>query len=97
MNGGFNISSMPKSLTCYICGRGYGTKSLGIHLKTCMKKFQYEESLKPRKMRRPVPQPPAGLMEVIPLLTSSFLRKTSQERTSKSTTQELSTNTIMKL
>ena len=37
--GGFKIGSMPKSITCYICGRGYGTKSIKIHLKTCIKKW----------------------------------------------------------
>ena len=33
---------MPKSVTCYICGRGYGTKSISIHLKACEKKWDIE-------------------------------------------------------
>ena len=64
MNGG-GFTNMPKSLTCYICGRGYGTRSLKIHLKTCMKKWDIDQSLKPKKMRKPMPKPPAGLMELL--------------------------------
>lgn len=60
----FKMPNMPKTLTCYICGRGYGTRSLKIHLKTCNKKWHIEESKKPRHQRRPVPNPPPGLMEV---------------------------------
>ena len=62
---GFNISKMPKSVTCYICGRGYGTKSIGIHIKNCEKKWEIDQSQKPRKERRPCPQPPKNFLEVI--------------------------------
>jgi len=34
----------PKTLICYICGKEYGTMSLKIHLKTCMKKFEIEQA-----------------------------------------------------
>ena len=37
----------PKALMCYICGREYGTASLEIHLKTCKKKFENEQSKLP--------------------------------------------------
>lgn len=63
--GGFNFGSMPKTLTCYICGRGYGTRSLKIHLKTCIKKWGIAEMQKPRSERRPCPQPPRGLMQLL--------------------------------
>lgn len=63
--GGFNLSKMPKSVTCYICGRGYGTKSISIHLKTCEKKWDIEQKKKPKKERRPCPQPPQNFMNVI--------------------------------
>ena len=33
----------PKSLTCYVCGREFGTKSLGIHIPQCIKKFEMNE------------------------------------------------------
>jgi hypothetical protein len=54
----------PRTLFCYICGREYGTASLPIHLKTCIKKFEMEEALKPPNLRRPVPRPPMNFDEV---------------------------------
>ena len=36
---GFNIDKMPRTITCYICGMGFGTQSIGIHIKQCIKKF----------------------------------------------------------
>jgi len=62
---GFNITLMPKSVTCYICGRGYGTKSIGIHLKNCEKKWDIDQMQKPPKERRPCPQPPKNFLNVI--------------------------------
>ena len=56
--------SRPKTLMCYICGREFGTKSLGIHIKSCIKKWEDEESHKPKGSRRPVPQPPPILFDV---------------------------------
>ncbi|KAM3141996.1 hypothetical protein pb186bvf_005869 [Paramecium bursaria] len=38
--GGFG--NRPKSLKCQICGREFGTQSLEIHQKTCIKKYQNE-------------------------------------------------------
>jgi len=64
MNGG-GFGNKPKALMCYICGREYGTASLQIHLKTCMKKWEIEESKKPKKERRPMPQPPKQLSDVL--------------------------------
>jgi hypothetical protein len=43
----------------------FGTKSLGIHIKACEKKWETEESLKPPKQRRPCPRPPPGLEELL--------------------------------
>ena len=43
---------------CYICGREYGTTSINIHLKTCKKKWEQAESLKPKRERRPCPEAP---------------------------------------
>ena len=50
---------------CYICGKEYGTASLEIHLKTCRKKWEMEESLKPLKDRRPIPEPPKNFEDVM--------------------------------
>ncbi|KRX10239.1 hypothetical protein PPERSA_07324 [Pseudocohnilembus persalinus] len=62
---GVKTFSKPKALMCYICGREYGTKSLGIHLKTCVQKFEIEQSKKPKSERKQVPQQPPGLMELL--------------------------------
>ena len=56
--------SKPRALICYICGREFGTKSLKIHLKTCVQMWEYQEEKKPKKERRPIPQPPPDLEEV---------------------------------
>jgi len=60
--GGFG--KKPRALMCYTCGREYGTASLQIHLKSCMKKWNIEEDKKPRKDPRPMPQPPKQLVNV---------------------------------
>ena len=30
-------------VTCYICGRDFGTRSIGIHLPSCTKKWENEQ------------------------------------------------------
>ena len=52
---GFN---KPRGVICYICGREYGSASIGIHLKSCIKKFELQEQLKPPHLRRPIPDAP---------------------------------------
>lgn len=55
----------PTSLICYICGRGYGTASLGIHLKTCKRMFLKAQENKPKRERRKLPPEPPGLAELL--------------------------------
>jgi len=55
----------PKSLVCYICGREFGTASLEIHIKTCKKKWEYEQQNKPKHERKPVPEPPENFDDII--------------------------------
>lgn len=66
-SGGSKTFTMPPALICYICGNKYGTHSLNIHLKTCKKKWEEQESLKPPGERRPVPEPPKAFEEVMHL------------------------------
>jgi len=54
----------PPSLTCYICGRKYGTTSLNIHLKACKKKWQLEQMKLPKKERRKCPEPPKVFSDI---------------------------------
>ena len=70
--GGFKMSR-PRTLVCYVCGREYGTHSLGIHIKTCIKKFEVQESLKHVRDRRPLPRPPPGLIKMLDKKTISEL------------------------
>lgn len=61
----FKPGTMPKAVICYICGRGYGTKSIGIHLKNCQKKWDIEQEKKPLKQRKQCPRPPLGFMDLL--------------------------------
>ena len=72
MNGGFGgrskpqrIAQRPKALICYICGRQYGTNSLKIHLKSCIKIWEEREMLKPKRDRKPVPKAPATIEQAL--------------------------------
>lgn len=56
--------SPPKARTpaptvyCYICGRQFGSASIGIHQPQCLKKWQTQNDKLPKNQRRPVPVPP---------------------------------------
>ncbi|KAG5319064.1 ZN474 protein, partial [Acromyrmex heyeri] len=49
----------PRSVTCYVCGREFGTASFPIHEPKCMEKWERENNLLPPSQRRPRPQKPA--------------------------------------
>ncbi|KAK3252611.1 hypothetical protein CYMTET_38101 [Cymbomonas tetramitiformis] len=60
------MSSRPRMLMCYLCGREYGTKSLPIHIPQCQRKWIAVEEQKPKKERRPLPpEPKMQLDEVV--------------------------------
>ncbi len=66
MNGkGFEPSKMPKAVFCYICGRGYGTSSIAIHLKTCAKKWDVDQEKLPKGQRRQVPTKPKTWDDIV--------------------------------
>ncbi|KMQ94183.1 elongation factor 2 [Lasius niger] len=48
----------PKTVTCYICGREFGTASFPIHEPKCMEKWDRENNSLPASQRRPRPQRP---------------------------------------
>lgn len=50
-----NFSKRPRAIMCYICGREFGTASIGIHLPQCKVKWDKTESMKPKHERRPCP------------------------------------------
>uniref|UniRef100_A0A914EJD9 Zinc finger protein 474 n=1 Tax=Acrobeloides nanus TaxID=290746 RepID=A0A914EJD9_9BILA len=43
---------------CYICGRQFGSKSIEIHQKQCLKKWHLENDKLPKSQRRPEPIKP---------------------------------------
>lgn len=53
----------PSTVTCYICGRAYGTASISIHEKQCQKKWEAETARKEALLRpksgkkKPKPRP----------------------------------------
>ncbi|CDW76549.1 UNKNOWN [Stylonychia lemnae] len=55
----------PKTLVCYICGREFGTSSLEIHIKSCAKKWEIEQSQKPKHERKPLPQAPQNFDQML--------------------------------
>ncbi|XP_060516992.1 zinc finger protein 474-like [Cylas formicarius] len=54
------ISSGKRTLTCYICGREFGTASLSLHEPKCLQKWERENSKLPRNLQRKVPAKPDG-------------------------------------
>ncbi|XP_076392057.1 uncharacterized protein LOC100881211 isoform X1 [Megachile rotundata] len=48
----------PRTITCYICGREFGTASFPIHEPRCMQKWERENNALPANQRRPTPQKP---------------------------------------
>ena len=58
------IFSWPARVS-YICGRGYGTASIAIHVPQCVKMFEAEQLKKDKKDRRPLPVAPPGWMEAV--------------------------------
>ncbi|XP_072272141.1 zinc finger protein 474-like [Pyxicephalus adspersus] len=48
----------PPTVVCYICGREFGTKSIGIHEPQCLKKWHVENDKLPKNLQRPEPKKP---------------------------------------
>jgi len=49
----------PKQLVCYLCGLDFGTSSLKIHVKSCIRRRTGEQKRLPEEWRRPIPHAPA--------------------------------------
>ena len=59
-------SRAPKSYVCYLCGRQFGSSSLGIHIPKCLDKWAAREAAKAPGERRAPPVPPAELEDPLP-------------------------------
>jgi len=56
---GISAPGIPPGVTCYICGRRYGTASIEIHIQQCKELFVAREMKKDRSERLPLPKDPA--------------------------------------
>jgi hypothetical protein len=59
INTGSPAKAPPKTFTCYLCQRAYGSASISIHIKSCRAAFLAGESAKPLRERRALPEEPA--------------------------------------
>ncbi|XP_069818763.1 zinc finger protein 475 isoform X4 [Dendropsophus ebraccatus] len=48
----------PPTVVCYICGREFGSKSIGIHEPQCLKKWHLENDRLPKNLQRQEPKKP---------------------------------------
>jgi len=55
----------PVFVTCYICGRDFGTRSIGIHVPKCQEKWEAQQEKLPRAERREVPRPPDNFQRIL--------------------------------
>jgi len=55
----------PSFVTCYICGREFGTRSIGIHLPKCKQKWEAHQETLPKAERRPLPTAPENFDKII--------------------------------
>merc|ERR1712123_477448 len=55
--------SMP--VTCYLCGRDFGSRSIAIHVPNCLKKWEDEQKKLPKSQRRPLPRAPEQLDQIL--------------------------------
>ncbi|XP_018020423.1 uncharacterized protein LOC108676797 isoform X2 [Hyalella azteca] len=56
--GGGSTAPRTVLLTCYICGREFGTRSLPIHEPKCLEKWERENAALPPALQRATPQRP---------------------------------------
>lgn len=64
MKGGRVPGQKPRAIFCYICGQGYGTQSIMIHVKACQKKWQVQQEQLPPERRRKCPEPPMEFLQL---------------------------------
>jgi len=67
-------------ISCYLCGRDFGTRSIGIHTPNCLKKWTEEQEGLAPNLRKPPPSPPPALEAALAgQLSREELRKYNRE------------------
>ena len=52
-------------VSCYLCGRDFGSRSIAIHVPNCAKKWEDEQRKVPKSLRRSPPRAPDNLDRVM--------------------------------
>ena len=52
-------------VTCYICGRDFGTRSIGIHVPKCREKWEAQQEKLPSSERRDLPRQPENFQRIL--------------------------------
>eukprot|EP00092_Neocalanus_flemingeri_P002571 GFUD01002753.1.p1 GENE.GFUD01002753.1~~GFUD01002753.1.p1 ORF type:complete len:217 (-),score=49.05 GFUD01002753.1:29-679(-) len=52
-------------VSCYLCGRDFGSRSIAIHVPNCAKRWEDEQRILPKSQRRPLPPGPDNLDRVM--------------------------------
>ena len=52
-------------VTCHLCGRDFGSKSIAIHVPNCIQKWKDDQKRLPLSQRLPIPQAPEQLEKVL--------------------------------
>lgn len=77
---GEGLSVKPKpTVTCYICGREYGSSSYGIHEKQCIEKYVAAQKKLPTSQRRPLPTKPRVLAQAQDSETGAIIKLNNSE------------------
>lgn len=55
--GNQTVGKPPAFITCHICGQKFGKQSMKFHVPQCEKKFEAQQALLPKNLRKPLPKP----------------------------------------
>ena len=59
------VEMPPTFVTCYICGRDFGTRSIGIHVPKCREKWEAQQEKLPSAERRDLPRQPENFQRIL--------------------------------
>ena len=72
-SGSGGAAKVPPAVYCYICGKMFGTRSIGIHEPQCLDKWRLENEKLPAHQRRSEPiKPQSRELELHSFLFCSF-------------------------
>ncbi|XP_030763978.1 uncharacterized protein LOC115888399 isoform X2 [Sitophilus oryzae] len=81
-------SNQPPAVECYICGKMFGTHSIKIHEKQCLKKWHVENESLPHDMRSPAPLKTAKKQSSVSSISSSTPEQPKTPKTPASSSKD---------